>query len=1618
MSENKSATLVESNKAIEQNFSTDNKISGGCTECGCEVLIYYHYDSGKPVPNAPFVLTDSNEKKIEGRTDANGLCFVHDMGCGLFELLMEEGSDEFTPKQTVANNPVLQSNPEYARIAGEYFTLFLILRKQGLIEYDADDSSDSEVDVDESGIFGNLFTSIPDEYRKAYTRFWELDRKINRSSPDLKRAVNKIHHSLAAEVADKGNDNAALLLFCEIALGFIPVVGQAMDVYAIGEWGYHSYETPALLSDNLHIADGALCVIGIIPGLGDALKVAGRAIIKALRKSDAKSIQFAIKTIRNLSDGNLIKGLTSMRSSIREYGAKAKKLLQDIHAALVKVIAESAAKGNWIVSLMKESFDAMVKAMGDLIKKFDQALAEIDSKFNEFIGKVITRFTASSKTKGSYKVKGPDGKPQAMAPQNAGRNADEAADNTAAKQRAAEQDQKTKQCTSKCDTEGEPVDMATGAVVDWRTDIALGGLFPLAMKRYYRSAGERHPGLLGRLWRSNWDISLTLEKGLVRMMDGEFNEVWYALPNEGEILKAESNPVWRLTRSNGVLTMMHLDGMRYQFEHALGNQLCLTAMEDRAGNRATFLWERTWLRWIALPDSRLIHVETRHHRVTALTLCDAARHPLKKLVSYQYNDSGDLTGVRADEGHSFDYRYSPEGWLLRWNDLAHTWVEHTYDKQGRALSDNCAGGYWSGRFSYDDDNLTNHYRSGFGGVISYIRDERNNILVRRTPDGGEEKREWVNNQLVAQIDPLGNRTEFTRNDWGQIVEVKRPDGAVYRYDYDEQGQLLGWIDPLGNAWRYTRNALGQVESARDPEGCAWHYAWNEQGLLAAATAPDGSVQRYVYDRRGLLERLVPDRAPPASFFYDSQDRMTERHIAHESGTQIRRWEYHGSRTTPATVIYEDGTSTRFSYDIEGNLTAVQDALGQTHLLRYGAFDNLLEATDPLGATVRYHYNAEAEFAGVTNSQGKTWSYRFDTCGRLCEEKHYDGRVYRYEYDLAGQLTRRYAPDGSTQVYQYDVAGQLTQIAALRANGDSEGITTFGYDLAGRLIKAAGPDALVEYRWSPAGHIVSESINGAEVRSGYDEAGQRAVVEGLLASLGLSWQHGRLATLSIGEHQPLLFNHNAQGYEQQRSNGQGFALRHEWTPTGLLTRQKLETDGGQVSDTLERRYQYDALDRLTGISDSHWGDQAFRLNGTGQITAERRDKNRERQARLFGYDSEQNLCDVASVAPGATRQDAITETAQYDVAGRIIRRGDSVYQYDDCGRLVMKRRTPAGFRPQETRYEWNVHDRLVRIQLPDGARWRYRYDPFGRRVSKVREGNVPSAQSVARIDYRWDGDQLVGQQHYLADGSAARQLQWVYEPGSFRPLAQLDAQGERSQLHYIVTDLTGTARELCSEEGEVHWRGEQQLWAGYREARKPMALRRYLGDAANEETSCDLRYPGQLYDAESGLYYNRHRYYDPEAVQYISPDPIGLAGGIRPQGYVHNPLEWVDPLGLVGCPEPKKNKKTTYNGASRRDAFREAKRDAGIPMNQQPTSITKPELLDGNGKTIIGSNGQPMTTRQYEFIDDKGRSVFIQEHSLGHSKATIGHGAEPHFNVRPPHNLKTGDVHGTHGHYNF
>ena len=257
---------------------------------------------------------------------------------------------------------------------------------------------------------------------------------------------------------------------------------------------------------------------------------------------------------------------------------------------------------------------------------------------------------------------------------------------------------------------------------------------------------------------------------------------------------------------------------------------------------------------------------------------------------------------------------------------------------------------------------------------------------------------------------------------------------------------------------------------------------------------------------------------------------------------------------------------------------------------------------------------------------------------------------------------------------------------------------------------------------------------------------------------------------------------------------------------------------------------------------------------------------------------------------------------------------------------------------------------------------------------------------------------MGQQQYLADGTAAREVQWVYEPGSFRPLAQVEGKGDVTRLHYIITDLAGTARELCSEEGEVHWRGEQGLWGAHREERRPIPLRRYLGDAANEEVYCELRYQGQLYDAETGLYYNRHRYYDAESRQYISPDPIGLGGGIRPQGYVHNPLEWVDPFGLVGFFTPSKfnapsgNTHTVYQQAI----------DWDLPVNTRSGVKTNLDIALDGGSPFVVKNGKYSQLNLHHSKQDASGSLF-ELSSDTHQKYRSTNALHPHLPNAHPDN---------------
>ncbi|MEG2553207.1 MAG: RHS repeat-associated core domain-containing protein, partial [Hafnia sp.] len=245
-------------------------------------------------------------------------------------------------------------------------------------------------------------------------------------------------------------------------------------------------------------------------------------------------------------------------------------------------------------------------------------------------------------------------------------------------------------------------------------------------------------------------------------------------------------------------------------------------------------------------------------------------------------------------------------------------------------------------------------------------------------------------------------------------------------------------------------------------------------------------------------------------------------------------------------------------------------------------------------------------------------------------------------------------------------------------------------------------------------------------------------------------------------------------------------------------------------------------------------------------------------------------------------------------------GSHHYRYDEYGNCIQDSYGSDQYAVRH--YRWDGEHRLVGFRETrhgnEITSFTYDYDCFGRRV---RKHNVLTGES--RLFF-WQDDRLISEcdeklacpgGHPSAFGpephtDATNCRSYVYEPNgnSFRPLAMLGGRGKNTKVFYYINDHLGTPQELVSPSGEIVWSAVYHAYG-----QQAFTLANHIPQP--------LRFQGQYHDEESGLSYNRYRYYDVSALRYLSPDPIGLAGGVNAYAYVPSPLSWVDPLGLDGCP---------------------------------------------------------------------------------------------------------------------
>jgi RHS repeat-associated protein len=169
-----------------------------------------------------------------------------------------------------------------------------------------------------------------------------------------------------------------------------------------------------------------------------------------------------------------------------------------------------------------------------------------------------------------------------------------------------------------------------------------------------------------------------------------------------------------------------------------------------------------------------------------------------------------------------------------------------------------------------------------------------------------------------------------------------------------------------------------------------------------------------------------------------------------------------------------------------------------------------------------------------------------------------------------------------------------------------------------------------------------------------------------------------------------------------------------------------------------------------------------------------------------------------------------------------------------------------------------------------------------------------------------------------------------------------------EIHFYHCDHLGTPIALTDRNGKIVWAARYDPWGNIEEEFNPHNIEQ------------NIRLPGQHHDRETGLYYNRHRYYDPKIGAYINQDPIGLLGGVNFYSYPKNPLSFTDPKGLVECYVP------SYDGPSNignttstaGNAVAAAAR-TGIGRTLGGAAVPVVDSIEPTGKAILAIKMRPI-----------------------------------------------------------
>jgi RHS repeat-associated protein len=892
----------------------------------------------------------------------------------------------------------------------------------------------------------------------------------------------------------------------------------------------------------------------------------------------------------------------------------------------------------------------------------------------------------------------------------------------------------------------------------------------------------------------------------------------------------------------------------------------LREIHDLFGNRVELVYASGRLTTVRAfgRELRLSHdAKGRVVRVTAW-----AAGAAQQSVTYAYTQYGELARATDALGHHESWAYDGLHRMVKATLKNGVSFYYEYDDD----LDRCVHTWGDG--DIHDIELTYDMQAGTTvaadeEVRVYTFDERGEVLKEATPDGDLAiEYAWDPDYLLLSTkNAAGETWEYEYDDRGNRVLTRDPAGNESRWHYRGDLPVRG-IGNDGLVTEVTYNAQGAPIQVTTPKGEIYKLGYDGAGHLVYVYVDEAMLYTWAYDERHDLVQETDPRGAKTTFAYDPMGRVIAKTDALGRVTRIE----YDALGRPIAFIHPDKTRETVEYDALGSVTKTVDTLGRSTRMEYGGTGVLLRQTMPDGKVWEFAYDGNERLREVTNPKKEKYAFEHDRAGRVVEERTFDRRVIKYQYTKASRLRRVEYPDGTWRELAYDPLGNLVEDAS--PHGD----ITFARDPIGRLVEAVVNEhsgkTVVKLERDALGFVVKEIQNDAVIEYTHDTHGRRKTRK-LPSGETTSYAYDRGGGLVEIRHDGhvVKIERDVLGRDVRRRSGKVLEIESAYDVRGRPERRtaKAAERAGEEAQRVvsERRWSYDARSRLTSYDDSRWGKAEFHYDEVGQLIEARRGKQHE----VFYYDAAGSL---SAVVEGLTSRAVPWTIAEGDV---LTQAEQTDYAYDARRRRTKKVDREKG----TTEYFWDVRDRLREVALPSGERVLYTYDAMGRRVRKEivppREGPIGDPASVRVVSFLWDGHTVAQE----IDTERGKRV-YVHTPRGLTPILQ----AERGEVFTYVLDHLGAAKELIDTNGRVSWSAACAAYGAVVETwRDPLA----------KPAETPLRAPGQYFDDETGLFYTRFRYFEPDTARWLSPDPLGIVGGANLFGFNGAPTNDVDPFGL-------------------------------------------------------------------------------------------------------------------------